>query len=292
MFIVNYIQDVCSNFLKHCLILHIMMNFDSLHSILYDKPTWLIMMMFLALVPLITFSIWCIYTLHLSPLSRFPGPKWAAISPIYYSRMAMTGQLPINIQALHAQFGDVVRISPNELSFASVDSYRDIYTPTGEATFIKSQFYKVSNFTSSDIIGEADVAVHASMRKLWAYGFSAKALLSHEELEQRYVDLFIRQIRARGTGREGMNVVAWFNYMTFDIIGELVFGESFGALASGTPHFWIAVILDNMASGLIIDLVRRLGFYIGFKKLIAMLPEEKIRAMNRHTEITRDMAGR
>ena len=34
-----------------------------------------------------------------------------------------------------------------------------------------------------------------------------------------------------------MNVVDWFNYMTFNIIGELVFDESFGALANGTSSF-------------------------------------------------------
>ena len=186
----------------------------------------------------------------------------------------------------------MVRIAPSELSFASANSYKDIYAQTGDKTFVKSKFYKISNFTASDIIGESDVVVHSHMRKLWAHGFSARALLSHEELEQRYVNLFIDQVRRHGSAKGGMNVVDWFNYMTFDIIGELVFGESFGALAKGTSSFWIAVILDNMASGLIIDLVRRLGFYIGFKKLLALLPFEKIEAMNKHTQITRDMAAR
>lgn len=188
--------------------------------------------------------------------------------------------------------GDVIRISPNELSFASADAYKEIYAQTGDKTFIKSKFYKISNFTASDIIGESDVTVHSHMRKLWAHGFSARALLSHEELEQRYVNLFIEQVRRNGNSRGGINVVDWFNYMTFDIIGELVFGESFGALENGTSSFWIAVILDNMASGLIIDLIRRLGFYIGFKKLLALLPFEKIEAMNKHTEITRQMAAK
>ena len=186
----------------------------------------------------------------------------------------------------------MVRISPYELSFAAVDAYKDIYSQTGDNTFVKSKFYKVSNFTASDIIGESDVTVHSNMRKLWAHGFSAKALLSHEQLEQRYVNLFIEQVRRHGSEKGGMNVVDWFNYLTFDIIGELVFGESFGALEKGTSSFWIAVILDNMASGLIIDLIRRLGFYIGFKKLLALLPFEKIEAMNTHTQITREMAAR
>ena len=75
-----------------------------------------------------------------------------------------------------------------------------------------------------------DVSVHAYIRKLWAHGFSARALISHEELEQRYVSLFIEQIRRHGVAsKDGMNMVEWFNFLTFDIIGELVFGEGFGA---------------------------------------------------------------
>jgi len=196
----------------------------------------------------------------------------------------------MKIASLHRQYGDVVRITPNELSFSSVNAYRDIYTPTGDQTFVKSRFYKISNFNASDIIGESDVVAHANMRRLWAHGFSARALQSHEEMEQRYVDLFISQVRKYGN--KGINVVDWFNYMTFDIIGELVFGESFGALAKGTSSFWISVILDNMAAGLYIDLVRRLGFYIGFKKVFEWLPLEGIEAMTRHRQITREMAAR
>lgn len=127
----------------------------------------------------------------------------------------------------------MVRIAPNELSFAGAKAFKDIYNQTGEATFVKSTFYKTSNFEASDIIGESDVQVHANMRRLWARGFSAQALQQHEDLEQRYVDLAIKQMGQHGQGPAGIDIVSWFNFMTFDIIGELVFGESFGATASG-----------------------------------------------------------
>jgi len=43
---------------------------------------------------------------------------------------------------------------------------------------------------------------------------------------------------------------------------------------------------------MIVDVIRRLGFYIGFKKLMANLPFEKMKEMRRHTQITREMAAR
>ncbi|TAQ85509.1 hypothetical protein B7494_g6162 [Chlorociboria aeruginascens] len=229
---------------------------------------------------------------------NFYSPCWnyseqCIISPMddIYRKAPSTSKIPRSIMG-EDKSRDVVRITPNELSFATADAYRDIYTPTGDLTFVKSSFYKVSNFSASDIIGESDVTTHANMRRLWAHGFSARALQSHEELEQRYVDLFIRQVRKHGVKAGGINVVDWFNFMTFDIIGELVFGVGFGALETGSSQFWVSVILDNMKAGLYIDVLRRLGFYLGFKKLFELLPFEGVEAMRRHGQITREMAGR
>jgi cytochrome P450 len=131
----------------------------------------------------------------------------------------------------------VVRIMPNELSFASAASNKDIYGQTGAATFVKSTFYKTSNFDASDIIGESDVTVHANMRRIWAHGFSQQALQKHEELEQKYVDLFINQIGKYGDSGKGIDLTEWFNFLTFDIIGELVFGEGFGATKTGKEPY-------------------------------------------------------
>lgn len=59
--------------------------------------------------------------------------------------------------------GKVFRVSPNELSFASVQSYRDIYgiPSTGQAQFIKSDFYDVfgSGFKTGCIGSERDPKV-------------------------------------------------------------------------------------------------------------------------------------
>ncbi|OJI83695.1 hypothetical protein ASPTUDRAFT_170703 [Aspergillus tubingensis CBS 134.48] len=247
---------------------------------------------FLTLLGIALPCLWAVYSLTLHPLAKFPGPKWAAISQVFYCRMSMSGKIHLQLEELHRQYGDVVRIAPNELSFATASAWKDIYNTTGSGTFIKSTFYKVANFEASDIIGESDINEHARMRRLWAFGFSAKALIAHEELEQRYVDLLINQIQKFGSSPQGMNVVDWFNYLTFDIIGELVFGESFGATEKGTSAFWISVILGNMQAGAIIDVLRRFGMVLGFKKVFELLPFEKIKDMNRHTQVTREMAAR
>lgn len=39
-----------------------------------------------------------------------------------------------------------------------------------------------------------------------------------------------------------VNLVNWYNFTTFDLIGDLAFGESFGCLDRGLLHPWIRSI--------------------------------------------------
>ena len=72
------------------------------------------------------------------------------------------------------------------------------------------------------------------MRKYLSYAFSDASLKEQESLVTEVVDEFIHQLGIHASGKEGANLVMWFNLTTFDIIGSLAFGESFGGLKSGT----------------------------------------------------------
>ena len=129
-----------------------------------------------------------------------------------------------------------MRTAPNELSFASVGSWKDIYGfRQGHLPFIKSSFYDGGSFADQahSIVSERDPAKHARMRKYLSHAFSDRSLKDQEHLVAEVVDLFIRQIGKHGNSDEGIDLVMWFNLTTFDIIGSLAFGETFGGLESG-----------------------------------------------------------
>ena len=71
------------------------------------------------------------------------------------------------------------------------------------------------------------------MRKYLSRAFSDKSLTDQEYLVQEMVELFIDRIEKHGAKEGGINMVMWFNLLTFDIIGSLAFGEPFGGLESG-----------------------------------------------------------
>lgn len=62
-----------------------------------------------------------------------------------------------------------------------------------------------------------------------SYAFSAKAILEQEELIIKYADMLTLAIEEEG--QKGLvNLTEMFNWTTFDILGELGFGEPFGSL--------------------------------------------------------------
>lgn len=68
-----------------------------------------------------------IQRLYFHPLSKFPGPRLWAISRIPFAYYIVRGDLHFHFQTLHAKYGYVVRVAPNELSYIAEDAYNDIY---------------------------------------------------------------------------------------------------------------------------------------------------------------------
>lgn len=119
--------------------------------------------------------------------------------------------------------GKVFRVSPNELSFASVKSWKAIYGPwPGQLPFVKSNFYDIygAGFNSRCIGSERDPAEHAQMKRFLAPAFSTKALSEQEDIVQSCVDAFVAKLETAGGTKAGLNMTIWYEMVAFDIRGE------------------------------------------------------------------------
>lgn len=134
---------------------------------------------------------------------------------------------------VHICLGPIVRTAPNELSFNTAQSWKDIYDfRQGHLTFIKSEFYDGGSFADrcGSIVSERDPQVHGIMRKYLSHAFSARSLTEQESLIAKSVDAFIRRIGEDGA--KDIDIVMAFTLMSFDIIGDLGFGETFQGIES------------------------------------------------------------
>ena len=131
------------------------------------------------------------------------------------------------IRDLHRQ-GPVVRVAPNELSFNTTQSWKDIYGQRkGHSPFIKSSFYDGGNFAGQahSIVSERDPAKHSEMRKFLSNAFSDRSLKEQEYLIAGVIDQFCEQVGHYGSDQGGIDLSKWFNLLTFDVIGEYGSGK-------------------------------------------------------------------
>jgi len=134
---------------------------------------------------------------------------------------------------------------PNELSFNTARAWEDIYGHrVGLANMDKDPIHvgSVEAIPGATNLTMAPDIHHARQRKALAHAFSKQALLEQEPILRDYVDLFVKRLREKAQRGEPANMVSWFNFCTFDIIGDLSFGEPFGCLREGKIRSTLLII--------------------------------------------------
>ena len=127
--------------------------------------------------------------------------------------------------------GPIVRIAPNHLSFNDHSVQKIIYgfgTKTVSSMEKDPRFFTPEVDHSMNIINECDKEEHSRMRRMLSYAFSMSNLLENEDVLIRRTDEFLDVIGNSQSedGKKGMNIVQKFNYVTFNIMGEMSFGDS------------------------------------------------------------------
>ncbi|KXS95248.1 hypothetical protein AC578_9456 [Pseudocercospora eumusae] len=215
-----------------------------------------------------------IYNLFFHPLAKYPGPKLAALSEAWFVKSSLSGHLPYIFTETHKQYGDIVRISPNELSFARPEAVKEIYY---NPTKTKPGMPKSLSYARPDtphLFSVRDIAEHQKQKAAFTHAFSPRALKEQEPIVLQYTDAWISMLAREGTGPHGIDIVKAWNWLTFDIIGDLTFGASFDCVKTATTHPWIDMLFDSLTFGIMYDMIRRipilkfgLPFVVPIKKL-------------------------
>lgn len=70
-----------------------------------------------------------VYQRLLHPLAKYPGPFWASMTDVWSLKLSTQGNWPQRLQQLHAQYGPVVRIAPNEVAIDKPEAIGAICEP-------------------------------------------------------------------------------------------------------------------------------------------------------------------
>ncbi|KAI0870729.1 cytochrome P450 [Hypoxylon argillaceum] len=230
-----------------------------------------------------------VYNLWFHPLARFPGPLLARSTLLWRMQKTLNGRIHRSIEAGHQKYGPILRVSPNELSFASVTSWKSIYghRPGGMQP-TKSEFYDMygSGFNSLCIGSERVPEKHRQMKSFLSAAFSTQALLEQEPLVSQIVDAFITRLgNDGGPETNGLNLTKWTEMVAFDVLGEMAFGQSFNCIARGEPHYWQEMIFKHLYFVTVADNLRRLPFVLTVARVLAPILTA---VRNKHSQFTRD----
>ncbi|PYI26716.1 cytochrome P450 [Aspergillus indologenus CBS 114.80] len=161
------------------------------------------------------------------------------------------GQWHDVVLALHARYGRVVRIAPNEVSIVDEAAARALY---GHGTpVVKTDWYATWDIpgTAAGLFATRDRAEHRFLRRRVSRAYSMTAILEFEAHIQGCFDLLLEQLAARADTGDVVDMADWTNAVTYDVVGELAYGAPLGHVRTGsdvlgirqailTGFFWMA----------------------------------------------------
>lgn len=165
-----------------------------------------------------------IYQTTFHPLARFPGPLICSLTDSYKLWITATDCVPEAMVALHAKYGDIVRIGPNDLHFNQPEAVEGIY----KRGWQKGEFYLGFDQKSSGLFSERNEVVHGKRKRMFGTNFTLTAIRSYESIVDSRYAILRRQLDRFADREEVFDLRKYMTYCIVDILGELAFSEAFG----------------------------------------------------------------
>lgn len=171
----------------------------------------------------------------------------------------------------------MVRISPRELSFIGTDIWDSAY---GKRSSLyekdKAVYYgRPPNGVHSVLTVNRDN--HGRMRKILNHAFSDRALREHEPVVEGYVNLLVKQLHEQIQGGSAkVDLLDWYSWTAFDIIGDLAFGDKFECLQNQKLHSWVKSVRSALEMLVYIGACKRFDFA---RRVLPLLIPKRVKKM-------------
>ncbi|RAH55977.1 L-ornithine-N5-monooxygenase [Aspergillus piperis CBS 112811] len=184
-----------------------------------------------------------IYRVFFHPLNAFPGPFGCRITSLFLPVIFRHSDAFRQVQRLHQQYGPFVRLRPNYLSIAHSKAVNVIYGPGSRCT--KADWYDIS-YPMVSLQTMRDKKAHEERRRVWSAAFGDKAVRGYEERLRRYLNYLVDYFSSQATAGKPVNITKWFELYSYDFMGDLTFGKSFGMLEAQENHWAIHLLKQAM----------------------------------------------
>ncbi|KAL4944118.1 hypothetical protein BDV06DRAFT_233850 [Aspergillus oleicola] len=178
------------------------------------------------------------------PLARFSGPRLAALTTLYraYYDCLPSKSFVHHLAELHRQYGDIVRIGPNELHFHSPAAYLEIYNPSNRWDKEKNLYHSMGEDRSS--FGYLTYREAKERKDILSRRFSRKAVLEAHGIVEGIVTDLCKTFESNAG--QPIDLHYAFRCMSMDVITYLCFAKSVDAVHA--PKYEAPIILAMDAS--------------------------------------------
>ncbi|KAE9392120.1 cytochrome P450 [Gymnopus androsaceus JB14] len=169
------------------------------------------------------------------PLAKVPGPvlfKISKFAPLWYCWHGHQASL---YKSLHACYGPVVRVAPNEISVADVDAIGAVLGSGGlpkGAAYIR---FRVKSGPENLVTMNGDL--HAARRRLWNRAMSTESLYEYESIIATRGHELVDALNAQIPVAKGkVDIGQWLNFFSFDFMSDLAFNAGSKMMKEGDVH--------------------------------------------------------
>lgn len=156
----------------------------------------------------------------------------------------------------------MVRLGPNLLSFNTNTALKSIYG--FKSNVRKSDFYTAfpANKNTFNVHSAIDKHHHARKRRVISHAFADNAVKSMEKYILQNIEVASSLLSEDIKKTESMenkgwsnprNMANWADWLTFDIMGDLVFGKAFGMLENPQNRFAVNLVSSAAHRHLIVS---------------------------------------
>ncbi|EGG12283.1 uncharacterized protein MELLADRAFT_123517 [Melampsora larici-populina 98AG31] len=218
-------------------------------------------------------------------LKNFPGPKLAAISQFWLLREAYLGRTRFTMKEVGDQYGDWVRIGPNELYTVSLNALWTIMGPKG---WSKGVSYD-SGITKDKQGGDSVLTLktlpdHATRRRIWDKAFTPKAIHSYLPAIEARMDQLLGVLDQHALDETPVDLCLQLGYFVYDFMTDMAFGDGTSLLINQHDEHGI---LSHM--GRVVQQVGILRNVPWLTSLVNQLPNQKIKQQDQFREFTKSM---
>lgn len=171
---------------------------------------------------LVVTVLYLVWYSHTSGLSHVPGPWLARYTNLHAWAAAQRtfGTNVCYLRALHAQYGDVVRVAPRRVSVCDPAAIPAIYgmrAALDKADLIRAA-QPMGKGHADNLFSVRDAKSHAPMRRAVANAYATTTLIHFEPRIDAVLESFFRVLDSEGAGAgTDVNIGHWTHYC------ELVF---------------------------------------------------------------------